>query len=73
VQIYRNNRFETTNFALIHNEQRIFARDQLAGIWHRHEYTHPDKLDFSDLGSKPVTLAEFLDEVETLLSELDLP
>jgi hypothetical protein len=73
VQIYRNNRFETTNFALIHNELRIFARDQLAGIWHRHAYAHPDKHDFSDLGSKPVTLGEFLDEVETLLSELNLP
>jgi len=73
VQVYRNARFQTTNFALIHNEQRIFARDQLAGTWHRHLHTHPDEHDSGEAGSTPITLGEFLDEVETVLSELDLP
>lgn len=27
VQIYRNDRYNTTNLALIHNGKRIFARD----------------------------------------------
>jgi len=35
VQVYRNNRFDTTNLVLIHNGQRIHARDQLSGTWHR--------------------------------------
>lgn len=36
VQVYRNDRFDTTNLVLIHNGQRIYARDQLDGVWHRH-------------------------------------
>jgi hypothetical protein len=36
VQIYRNDKFQTTNFVLIHAGQRIYARDELAGAWHRH-------------------------------------
>ncbi|RLC96656.1 MAG: hypothetical protein DRI77_08285 [Chloroflexi bacterium] len=31
VQIYRNDRFNTTNLALIYHRQRIYARDQLDG------------------------------------------
>ena len=34
---------------------------------------HPDEHDSGEAGSTPVTLGEFLDEVETVLSELDLP
>lgn len=30
VQIYRNDRYRTPNFALIHNGQRLYARDELA-------------------------------------------
>lgn len=36
VQVYRNDRFDSTNLALIHNRRRIYGRDQLAGSWHRH-------------------------------------
>ncbi len=36
VQIYRNDRFDTTNLSLIHNRQRIYGRDYLGGVWHRH-------------------------------------
>lgn len=73
IQIYRNDRFDTTNLALIYNGSRIYARDQLGGNWHRHEYEHPERHDHSRAGQTPVTLTEFLDEVETLLTKLGLP
>ena len=74
VQIYRNDRFSTISLALIADGQRIYARDELNGKWHRHALPDPELHDKSSEGSRPITdLAEFLDEVETILSELDLP
>ena len=73
VQVYRNDRFDTTNLALVHNDHRIFARDQLGGNWHRHPVDDPTAHDFSEEGMRDVSLNEFLDEVEAILSELGLP
>jgi hypothetical protein len=73
IQVYRNDRFDTTNLVLIHNGQRLYARDQLGGNWHRHNHTAPDQHDTSPAGQKPVTLPEFLDEVEMVLAAMGLP
>ena len=73
VQVYRNDRFNTTNLVLIHNGQRLYARDQLGGIWHRHTAAAPDLHDTSAEGQMPVNLSEFLNEVETVLAALGLP
>jgi len=73
VQIYRNNRFDTTNLVLIHNGQRLYARDQLSGRWHRHVAIDPDRHDTSPEGSRSASLNDFLNEAETLLAELGLP
>jgi hypothetical protein len=73
VQVYRNDRFDTTNLVLIHNGRRIYARDQLNGIWHRHTAAAPHLHDTSAEGRRPVDLSEFLDEVEAVLSAMDLP
>lgn len=73
VQIYRNDRFDTTNLVLLHNGKRVFARDQLGGAWHRHAPAEPETHDKSSEGRRSVTLAQFLDEVEDVLSGLDLP
>ncbi|MCC7188019.1 MAG: hypothetical protein IT312_04685 [Anaerolineales bacterium] len=73
VQIYRNDRFQTTNLALIHNGQRLYARDELDGRWHRHTHRRPEEHDMSKEGRRPVELSEFLDEVEQVLAALDLP
>lgn len=73
VQAYRNDRFETTNFALIHNDRRIYGRDELSNEWHRHPEHDPAEHDVSAEGRREVTLVEFLDEVEAILSELGLP
>lgn len=73
VQVYRNDRFDTTNFALIHNDRRIFGRDHLNGHWHRHPLGAPEVHDKSAEGQRTVDLPEFLDEVEAILSALELP
>lgn len=73
IQVYRNDRFETTNLALIYNGQRIYGRDQLDGKWHRHALEDPDLHDFSDEGSRSISISEFLDAVEVILATLGLP
>ena len=73
IQVYRNDRFDSTNLVLIHNGQRLYGRDQLGGKWHRHNHTAPDRHDTSPAGQQPVTLSEFLDEAETVLASMGLP
>lgn len=73
VQVYRNDRFQTTNLALIHNGNRLFARDEVDGRWHRHVHTAPEEHDFSAEGQRVIELRLFLDEVEEILAELNLP
>jgi len=53
VQIYRNDRFNTTNFVLIQAGRRIFARDELDGVWHRHPVADPDFHNMSAEGRRP--------------------
>jgi hypothetical protein len=73
IQAYRNDRYQTTNLALTYNGQRLYARDELDGHWHRHTYRKPDEHDTSKEGRRPVEISEFLDEVEQVLAALDLP
>lgn len=73
VQIYRNDSYQTTNLALIYNGQRLFGRDELDGRWHKHTHHQPEEHDISKEGQRPVELSEFLDEVEKVLTALDLP
>ena len=73
IQVYRNDRFDTTNFALIHNDQRLYARDQVGGQWHRHAVTQPTAHDDSVEGRRASDLPQFLDEVESILAALGLP
>ena len=73
VQIYRNDRYQTTNLVLIHNNQRLYARDELDSRWHRHTHLAPEEHDTSKEGQRPVEISEFLDEVEKVLATLDLP
>ncbi len=35
--------------------------------WHRHPRSAPESHDFSDEGTRPVSLAELLDEVQQIL------
>ena len=73
VQVYRNDRFDSTNLALVHNQRRIYGRDQLGGSWHRHALATPELHDRSTLGRRAIALNDFLNEVEAILAELGLP
>lgn len=73
VQVYRNDRYDTTNLVLVHGGQRLYGRDQIDGQWHRHTYLASGEHNSGEDGRKAVSLADFLDEVERLLAELDLP
>jgi hypothetical protein len=73
IQVYRNDRFDTTNFVLIHNAQRLYGRDQVCGTWHRHTVAQPAAHDASPEGRRAIDLPEFLDEVESILAALSLP
>ena len=73
VQVYRNDRFDTTNLVLIHSGRRLYGRDQLAGERHRHTVATPQTHDIGPEGSRPIRLSAFLDEVEFILAEMDLP
>ena len=73
VQIYRNDRFDTTNFVLIYGGRRLYARDQLGGMRHRHTAAAPQAHDTSPEGRRSIELTEFLDEVESVLAAMNLP
>jgi hypothetical protein len=73
VQVYRNDRYQTTSLALIYNGRRLYARDELEGSWHRHTFRRPEDHDKSREGRRPVEIDEFLDEVENVLAALGLP
>jgi len=67
VQVYANSKKKKLNFALISMGQRIFGRDSEAGRWHTHPFESPERHEFTGNAGKPVTLTEFVMEVEDLL------
>ena len=73
VEVYHNDRFDTTNLVLLYGGQRIFARDQLGGLWHRHDAGAAHVHNTSAEGRRSVDLVEFLDEAEAVLASMGLP
>ena len=67
VQVNRNETISLTNLALIHGSQRLYGRDEYKGIWHRHPFSEPEHHNGSPEASRPISLAEFLAEVDSLL------
>lgn len=72
LQVYRNDRFGTTNFALILGDRRIYGRDEREGSWHKHPVEDPDAHDESDEGRREITLREFWEEVLAVIDSLGL-
>ncbi|MCI0494801.1 hypothetical protein L0Z72_07315 [candidate division KSB1 bacterium] len=72
VQINRNEIANLTNLVLLQDFNRIYSRDEYHGKWHRHPISDPDDHNHSDEGTKPVTLDEFLLEVDSILKEKGL-
>lgn len=68
VDVYYNDQKNRMSFALILNEERIYARNNMGSKgWHMHPLNKPKTHDFSKDGKKKVTISEFLNEVEDIL------
>ncbi len=72
VQAYRNDRFSTTNLAVILGDTRIYGRDEREGLWHRHPVSDPESHDHSEEARREVTLGEFWREALAVVSDLGL-
>ena len=72
VQIYINVDTDVQNLVLVLGRQRLYGRDCVGGVWHRHPHDNPDAHDFSPAGANPVTVADFLGEVQELVEQMDL-
>lgn len=67
VQIYANPQKDLLSYTLVLNRSRIYGRDCVGGEWHRHPFDAPESHDFSQDGSRSVTLSDFLAEVQQIL------
>jgi len=67
IQVYANSRNNKLNFALLSLGQRIFGRDSEGGKWHKHPFESPESHEFGGDAGQPVTLTEFVMEIEELL------
>jgi len=67
IQVYANSKKRKLNFALVSLGQRIFGKDSEGGTWHKHPFEAPERHEFVGDAGKPVTLTEFVMEVEELL------
>ena len=72
IDLYFNQRYNTTNYTLILDEERIYGRDCYDGEWHLHPYEDPGKHDMSENGKRSLNIEEFVDEVEEILAKLSL-
>lgn len=72
IQVYRNDRFKTTNLALILNRKRIYGRDELNGKWHRHPLEDPAFHDESKEGKKECNLKQFWKEISQIIRDLHI-
>ena len=55
------------DYVVVSGNQRLFGRDCDGGVWHSHSVKNPDSHDFSEDGTKEVTLEDFLYEVSEKL------
>lgn len=72
IDLYFNQRYGTTNYALILDDDRVYGRDCYEGNWHLHPYDDPSKHNTSEEGKKMLSIEEFVDEVEEILVNLRL-
>ncbi len=68
VQVYANLHKGLLSYTLVLHQIRIYGRDNDGAGWHRHPRSAPEDHDFSVEGSRSVSLTEFLDEVQQILT-----
>ncbi len=70
IQLYINVVTGTRNLALVLGGQRLYGRDCVGTKgWHRHPYQCPDEHDFSPEGKRPVSIPDFLAEVQETIEK----
>ena len=67
VQVYFNQPKGWSSYTLVLRNALIYGRDNDGYGWHRHPYEKPQSHDFSAEGTQPVTLREFLEEIQQIL------
>jgi hypothetical protein len=72
IQVYHNDRSRVTNLLIVLEGQRVFARDQIRGVWHRHPFENPAEHDTGPEGQRAITFLEFVEEAHQLLVEAKL-
>lgn len=68
VQIYANLHKDLLSYTLVLRQTRIYGRDNDGKGWHRHPHSAPESHDFSNEGARSITLMEFLEEVQQILT-----
>jgi hypothetical protein len=68
IQVYANLRKGLLSYTLVFHQTRIYGRDNDGTGWHCHPHSAPESHDFSVEESRSVSLAEFLDEVQQILT-----
>ena len=68
VQVYANLHKDLLSYTLVLRQTRIYGRDNDGKDWHRHPHSAPESHDFSVEGSRYVSLAEFLEKVQQILT-----
>ncbi|GAB6274999.1 MAG: hypothetical protein STSR0004_18640 [Peptococcaceae bacterium] len=72
IDLYFNQRYGTINYTLILENERIYGRDCYEGKWHLHPYDEPSKHDLSENGKKNLSIENFVNEAEEILTKLNL-
>src|SRR4030042_1172628 len=72
IQIYQNIQKGVKSFVVVSGNQRLFGRDCDGGVWHCHPVENPDSHDFSEDGTKEVSLEDFLYEAGERLGLLGI-
>lgn len=68
VQVYANVHKNLLSYTLVLHQSRVYGRDNDGAGWHRHPYSAPETHDFGREGVQPVSLMQFLDEVQQFLT-----
>jgi len=67
IQVYRNDRNNITSFTLVVGDERLYGRDEIDGLWHRHPFSDPSTHNGSPEGRRSINLRGFFDEVYQIL------
>ena len=70
--VHLNDFYNSTSFNLISQGQRLYARDQVRGKWHRHQKDDPNIHNHSPEGQLSVSLNHFLIEADEILKRIGL-